>query len=191
MLFRSRGDREVEFKRGTGHARGDAEGRLIGARLGELDVWSLYMPSGSAGPDRQAWKFEYMAHMEDWLAARLASGRPSIVCGDINIAHTEMDIKNAKGNQKNSGFLPEERAWMSAWFAAGWQDLFRVANPDLVAYSWWSNRGQARANDVGWRIDYLVGTPGLRVVRAEIERFAGLSDHAPVAVVLELPKAGG
>lgn len=176
----------AEFLVGTGHGRGDAEGRVVGARLGDVDVWSLYMPSGSAGPERQAWKFEYMTHIERWLDERLATGRPTLVCGDINIAHTEMDIRNAKGNQKNSGFLPEERAWMSAWFARGWQDLFRVANPDRVAYSWWSNRGQARAKDVGWRIDYVVASPGVRVRSAEIERTAGLSDHAPVAVEIEV-----
>ena len=91
-----------------------------------------------------------------------------------------MDIKNAKANEKNSGFLPEERAWMTALLARGWQDAFRVANPDAVAYSWWSSRGQARAKDVGWRIDYLLATPDIRVGECVIERDASLSDHAPV-----------
>lgn len=169
------------FTVGSGHERGDAEGRVVGAHLDGLDVWSLYMPSGSSGPDRQAWKYAYMDHMWGWLAERLASGRPTLVCGDINIAHTAMDIKNAKPNEKNSGFLPEEREWMTRLFATGWQDAFRVANPSTVAYSWWSNRGQARANDVGWRIDYLFATPTIQVVESFIERDASLSDHAPVS----------
>lgn len=176
--------RAATFTVGTGHARGDAEGRVVGAHVGGVDVWSLYMPSGSSGPERQAWKFEYMDHMWAWLAARKASGRPTLVCGDINIAHTEMDIKNAKGNAKNSGFLPEERDWMTRLFATGWQDVFRVVNPATVAYSWWSNRGQARAKDVGWRIDYLFATPEVRVLESFIEREAGLSDHAPVSAVV-------
>lgn len=174
------------FTIGTGHARGDAEGRVAGAHLADLDVWSLYMPSGSSGPDRQAWKFEYMEHIAGWLAARLVSGRPTLVCGDINIAHTAMDIKNAKGNAKNSGFLPEERAWMTTLCAGGWQDAFRVANPETVAYSWWSNRGQARANDVGWRIDYVLASPNVVIRESMIERHASLSDHAPVSASVRL-----
>jgi exodeoxyribonuclease-3 len=174
------------FSVGTGDIRGDAEGRLVGASVGPLDVWSLYMPSGSSGPDRQTWKFAYMDHMWGWLAARRAAGRPTLVCGDINIAHTPMDIKNAKSNEKNSGFLPEERAWLTRLFAAGWQDAFRVANPTTVAYSWWSARGQARAKDVGWRIDYVFATDDVRVVEASIERGADLSDHAPVTAVVEV-----
>jgi exodeoxyribonuclease-3 len=176
----------ARFTVGTGHARGDAEGRAVGAHLDGLDVWSVYLPSGSSGPDRQAWKMEYLDHVNGWLAGLLASGRPTLVCGDINIAHTPMDIKNAKANEKNSGFLPEERAWISALVAAGWQDVFRVANPTTVAYSWWSLRGQARAKDVGWRIDYLFATPGVRIAEAFIDRDASLSDHAPVSARLQL-----
>ncbi|MDP2316025.1 MAG: exodeoxyribonuclease III [Pseudomonadota bacterium] len=174
------------FTVGSGHGRGDDEGRVVGAHLAGMDVWSVYLPSGSSGPERQAWKYEYMEHMWEWLAARLASGRPSLVCGDINIAHTAMDIKNAKPNEKNSGFLPEERAWMTRLFATGWQDAFRVANPTTVAYSWWSQRGNARANDVGWRIDYLFATPGVKVVESFIDRGASLSDHAPVSAVVSV-----
>jgi exodeoxyribonuclease-3 len=176
----------ARFTVGSGHARGDAEGRIVGAHLAGIDVWSVYLPSGSSGPERQAWKFEYMDHMWAWLADRLASGRPTIVCGDINIAHTPMDIKNARPNEKNSGFLPEERAWLTRLFATGWQDAFRVANPTSVAYSWWSSRGNAYANDVGWRIDSLFATPDVRVVASGIERDALLSDHAPVHAVVEV-----
>jgi exodeoxyribonuclease-3 len=181
----------VSFTRGCGHARGEEEGRVVGAHLRwtdgrALDCWSMYLPSGSSGPERQDWKFSYMEHAQAWFAARLASGVPTIVGGDLNIAHTPMDIRNARSNEKNSGFLPEERAWLGARLAEGWQDSFRVANPERVAYSWWSNRGNARANDVGWRIDYLLATPQVRVLASDIERGANLSDHAPVTVDVEV-----
>ncbi len=183
---------DVRFQTGCGHARGEEEGRLVGAEIslaggGTLDAWSLYLPSGSSGPERQEWKYAYMSHLRTWLAARLASGRPTVVGGDLNIAHTPMDIKNAKGNVKNSGFLPEERAWFGDRLSEGWQDAFRVANPETVAYSWWSNRGNARANDVGWRIDYLLASPQLRVRASSIDRGASLSDHAPVTAELTIP----
>lgn len=168
------------FTVGTGHTRGDAEGRVVGAHLADIDVWSVYLPSGSSGPERQAWKFEYLEHVAPWMDRLRASGRPQVVCGDLNIAHTPMDIKNAKQNEKNSGFLPEERAWLGGRLTAGWQDAFRVANPTRVAYSWWSNRGNARANDVGWRIDYILCAGPVRVVASDISREAGLADHAPV-----------
>lgn len=176
----------VAVRRGTGHPRGDDEGRATGMDLGGLEVWSVYLPSGSSGPERQAWKYAYMAHLEPWLAALLASGRPALVCGDVNIAHQPIDLKNWRGNQKNSGFLPEERAWFGARLAEGWRDAFRERHPELAAYSWWSNRGRARENDVGWRIDYVLATPSVRVVDAGIDRHAGLSDHAPVWVELEV-----
>lgn len=169
---------------GSGHARGDAEGRLVGVHLPELDVWSLYLPSGSSGPERQAWKEEMLAHMKPWFAARLASGRPTLVCGDLNIAHTRKDIKNATSNAKNSGFLPHERAWLDELVAMGWRDAFRELNPEVQAYSWWSRRGQAYAKDVGWRIDHIWASPGVKLRRAWIEREAQLSDHAPVCVEL-------
>lgn len=171
---------------GCGHARGQQEGRAVGIHLPELDVWSLYMPSGSAGPERQAWKYEYMEHIFPWMERIAASGRPALVCGDINIAHTAMDIRNARSNEKNSGFLPEERAWMSRLLAAGWRDIFREANPTLEAYSWWSNRGRARENDVGWRIDYLLATRGVSVRSVTVERDAELSDHAPVSAEVDV-----
>lgn len=174
------------FTVGLGHARGDAEGRVVGVHLDGIDVWSMYLPSGSAGPERQAWKEEFMAHVRPWLDARLASGRPTLVCGDLNIAHRPIDLKNWRSNQKNSGFLPVERAWMEDLLASGWRDVWRERNPGVAAYSWWSNRGQARAKDVGWRIDYLLATPGVRVLEASIERDADLSDHAPVSAVVEV-----
>jgi exodeoxyribonuclease-3 len=177
---------DTRFSVGNGHPRGDAEGRAVCAHLPGLDVWSFYMPSGSSGPERQAWKFEYMEHAFAWLDRLRASGRPTLVCGDVNIAHRPIDLKNWRANQKYSGFLPEERAWMDRLLASGWRDLFRERYPDKVAYSWWSNRGRARENDVGWRIDYLLATPGLSVADCAIEREAGLSDHAPVSAWIDL-----
>jgi exodeoxyribonuclease-3 len=171
---------------GCGHGRGDAEGRVTGVHLEGIDVWSMYLPSGSAGPERQAWKVEFMEHVLPWLRARLASGRPTLVCGDLNIAHRPIDLKNWRANQKYSGFLPEERAWLDGVFAEGWRDVWREVNPAAVEYSWWSNRGQAREKDVGWRIDYLLATPNVRIERAAIERDADLSDHAPVSAWVEV-----
>lgn len=164
--------------------RAAEEGRLCRLRLPMFDIYSAYFPSGSSGPERQAWKMEFLDAMRPLMDQLLSAGRPVILGGDVNIAHTPKDIKNAKANEKNSGFLPEERAWLDALFATGWRDLFREVNPEQVAYSWWSNRGRARENDVGWRIDYLWATPGLPVERVWIERDAGLSDHAPVHALL-------
>lgn len=177
---------QAQFTIGTGHPRGDAEGRAVCAHLENLDVWSLYVPSGSSGPERQAWKFEFMEHAWDFFARLRASGRPTLVCGDINIAHRPIDLKNHRSNQKNSGFLPEERAFLDRLFAAGWRDLFRELYPDKVAYSWWSNRGRAREKDVGWRIDYILATPGVTILEYTHERDADLSDHAPVSAWIEV-----
>lgn len=173
----------------------DNEGRYVEARFGKLSVVSLYVPSGSSGEERQAFKFKAM----DWLApifdAWLASGRDYVLCGDWNIVRGERDIRNWKSNQKNSGCLPAERAWLNGLIAddhgdgtpapaTGWLDTFRVVKPDAVAYTWWSNRGAARANDVGWRIDYQICTPSLRgALRAcAITPAPRFSDHAPYRV---------
>jgi exodeoxyribonuclease III len=170
----------ARFTTGCGHARGQEEGRLVGAHLDGLDVWSLYMPSGSSSPEAQAWKDQYMEHMLPWFRRVVQSGRPALVCGDINIAHTPMDIRNAKENAKKSGFMAHERAWLDALVEMGWRDLFREANPTSQAYSWWSQRGGSFERDVGWRIDHIWATPGVAVERVDIERDASLSDHAPV-----------
>lgn len=175
----------ARFSRGTGHPRGDEEGRVTVAHLDGLEVWSIYLPSGSSGPERQAWKYTFMDHIRPVLDRLLASGRAALVCGDLNIAHQPIDLKNWRANQKNSGFLPEERAWFGALLAAGWRDVFRELHPEVAAYTWWSNRGQARAKDVGWRIDHVLATPAVRVREVRIEREANLSDHAPVSVWVE------
>ncbi|MDD5056875.1 MAG: exodeoxyribonuclease III [Sideroxydans sp.] len=163
----------------------DAEGRYIEAQFGNLSVVSLYLPSGTSGEERQAVKFKFMEAFLPHLIALKNSGREVIVCGDWNIAHTEKDLKNWRGNKKNSGFLPEERAWLTRLFSeVGFIDVFRQLHPELEAYTWWSNRGQAWAKDVGWRLDYQVATPGMaaKAVTTGIYKEQRFSDHAPFMV---------
>jgi exodeoxyribonuclease-3 len=163
----------------------DDEGRYIEARFGNLSVVSLYVPSGSSGDERQRFKFLSMERLEAIFDSWLRSGRDYVLCGDWNIVHTRLDIRNWSSNQKNSGCLPEERAWLDRLYSqAGWIDSFRALRPDHVAYTWWSNRGAARANDVGWRIDYQIVSPGLRprLRDCAITREPKFSDHAPYRV---------
>jgi len=163
----------------------DSEGRYIQVDLGKLSVVSLYMPSGSSKEERQAFKFDVMDRFMPVLQKYRRQRREYIICGDWNIAHKKIDIKNWRGNQKNSGFLPEERAWMDDLFGpAGFVDAFRVVNEEEAQYTWWSNRGQAWANNVGWRIDYQVITPALRdtVSAVDIYKDQRFSDHAPLIV---------
>ena len=177
-------DRIIE---GLGIADIDAEGRYIEAVFGNLSVVSLYLPSGSSGEERQTAKFAFMQRFLPRLEALATSGREFILCGDWNIAHKEIDLKNWKGNLKNSGFLPEERAWMSDLFErVGLVDVYRQLYPEHAgeAYTWWSNRGQAWAKNVGWRIDYQIATPGIaaRARSASVYKAERFSDHAPLIV---------
>lgn len=170
---------------GLGWPAFDEEGRWLEARFGPLSVVSLYLPSGSSGAIRQDFKFQVLAWLRPHLQALLASGREVLVCGDWNIAHTAMDLRNAKANEKNSGFLPEERRWMEALLSEdGWVDTYRRLHPQGQDYTWWSQRGAARAKDVGWRIDYQLASAGLaaRARRAAIHRLPQFSDHAPYVV---------
>ncbi len=173
----------------------DDEGRYLETRFGKLSVVSLYVPSGTSGEERQQFKFAAMKKLRAIFDQWLASGRDYILCGDWNIVRSERDIKNWKSNQKNSGCLPEERAWLNALIAdahgdgtpapkKGWLDSFRVVEPDAEEYTWWSNRGGARANNVGWRIDYQIATPGIgkRARACAIAREPRFSDHAPYLV---------
>lgn len=163
----------------------DDEGRYIEARFGNLSVVSLYIPSGSSGELRQQFKFDAMKRLEEIFDGWLASGRDYVICGDWNIVHTRNDIKNWTSNQKNSGCLPEERAWLDMLFLQrGWIDSYRTLNPEGCDYTWWSNRGAARANNVGWRIDYQVCTPSLKpkLQTCSIHPSPRFSDHAPYTV---------
>ena len=179
-----------------GWAPFDDEGRYIEARFGNVSVVSFYIPSGSSGEERQSFKEQVMAWLQPIMDGWLASGREYVLCGDWNIVRAKPDIKNWAGNQKNSGCLPHERAWLNGLIADdchdglivppahGWKDAFRVVKPDAVAYSWWSQRGSARANDVGWRIDYQIATPGIAATACAADIFPEpkFSDHAPVLV---------
>ena len=170
---------------GLGLAEFDCEGRYVEVQFGALSIISLYLPSGSSGEERQAVKFKFMAAFMPHLRALFTSGREVLLCGDWNIAHTEHDLKNWRGNRKNSGFLPEERAWLTELFVeVGFVDVFRHLYPELQAYTWWSNRGQAWAKDVGWRIDYQVATVNLAASakRASIYKDQRFSDHAPLTI---------
>jgi len=170
---------------GMGNDEFDAEGRYIEAKFGNLSVISLYMPSGSSKEERQLAKYRCMDHMMAKLLEMKASGRDYIVCGDWNIAHKNEDIRNWKGNLKNSGFLPEERAWLDTLFdEVGFVDAFRELEQEEHQYTWWSNRGQARANNVGWRIDYHILSPSMKgkVKTTEIYRDESFSDHAPLII---------
>ncbi len=169
--------------RGLGLPEMDAEGRFIRADFDDLSVISLYLPSGTSGPERQEVKYRFMDYFLELLKALRKEPREFIICGDWNIAHKNIDIKNWRGNQKNSGFLPEERAWLDRVFdEAGFVDAFRVVNQEEDQYTWWSNRGQAWAKNVGWRIDYQIVTPGLRdkVLSASVYKEERFSDHAPL-----------
>ena len=170
---------------GMGVAEIDAEGRYLRADFGKLSVISVYLPSGSSGEHRQQAKFRFMAKFFPHLKKLKAAKRDIVLCGDWNIAHHEIDLKNWRGNRKNSGFLPEEREWLTRVFdELGWVDVFRRIDKRAEQYTWWSNRGQAWAKNVGWRIDYQIATPELaaRAKRTSIYKDGRFSDHAPLII---------
>lgn len=169
---------------GVGLPEIDAEGRYLRADFGPLSVISIYFPSGSSGEHRQAAKF-FLDRFFPMLRELANCGREIILCGDWNIAHKEIDLKNWRSNQKNSGFLPEERAWLSEVFQdLGFVDIFRRINQEPEQYTWWSNRGQAWVKNVGWRIDYQIATPGIaaRATAVSIYKTERFSDHSPLII---------
>ncbi|MGH8197059.1 MAG: exodeoxyribonuclease III [Steroidobacteraceae bacterium] len=179
-------DREIA---GFGVPEFDREGRYLEFQFGRLSVVSLYLPSGSAGPERQASKYRFLDAFLPYLKKIGRRDRDYVLCGDVNIAHREIDLKNWKSNQKNSGFLPEERAWLDRVFGElKWVDAFREVDQRPEQYTWWSNRGQARAKNVGWRIDYQIASNSLagRARSASIYRDTWFSDHAPLTMDYEL-----
>lgn len=174
---------------GTGMDAPDPQGRILRTRVGDLELINVYLPSGSRSEEAQRDKEAWMDRFGAWAAGIAAAGRPAILAGDLNVAHTELDIHDPRGNKRNSGFLPHERAWFSSLLASGWTDLLRAHVGEVQGpYSWWSNRGRARALDRGWRIDYVLGTASVaaRVAHASVRRAGGLeiSDHAPVTIEL-------
>jgi exodeoxyribonuclease-3 len=170
---------------GLGFEICDTQGRWIEAQFGDLTVVSLYLPSGSANEDAQARKDIFLGELMPMLKARQSAGEKLIICGDWNIAHKEIDLKNWKGNLKNSGFLPHERAWLTTLFDdSGFVDAFRLIDERADRFTWWSNRGQAYANNVGWRIDYHIISENLRdrVQAVDIYTDEKFSDHAPLII---------
>lgn len=170
---------------GTGIKWIDAEGRYLQVDYGDLSVVSLYLPSGSASEEAQAKKFRFMEAFMPYLQKLKKSGREFIIVGDWNIAHKEIDLKNWRGNKKNSGFLPEEREWLTKLFdEVGFVDTHRKLDPREEQYTWWSNRGAAYEKNVGWRIDYHICTPGIaaKAKKVAIYKDEKFSDHAPLTI---------
>jgi exodeoxyribonuclease-3 len=177
-------------QQGIGWNLMDDEGRWIRADFGNLSIISLYLQSGSSKDERQQIKYQAMDYLQPRLQEMASDGREYIICGDWNIAHKKIDIKNWRSNQKNSGFLPEERAWMDELFGpVGMVDAFRQVEQGEDHYTWWSNRGQAWANNTGWRIDYHVTTPAIaaRARAVEIYKEERFSDHAPLTIDYDYP----
>lgn len=174
---------------GVGHPELDAEGRYLQFDYKDFSIISLYLPSGSSGPDKQEKKFRFMDFYKPLLHKKANASREYIICGDWNIAHKEIDLKNWKGNLKHSGFLPEERTWLSEILAYGLVDTWRKLYPEIPGYTWWSNRGQAYAKDVGWRIDYQIATPktAANATHSRIFKDIKFSDHAPLIVEYTCP----
>ncbi|MFZ9679059.1 MAG: exodeoxyribonuclease III [Quisquiliibacterium sp.] len=170
---------------GFGNAEFDAEGRYVEVDFGDYTVVSMYLPSGSSSEERQEAKFRFLDSYLPHLRALIDSGREVVVCGDLNIAHKPIDLKNWKSNQKNSGFLPQERDWLTRVFdEIGFVDVFRTLDPNPERYTWWSNRGQAWAKNVGWRLDYQIATPGIAARARQTAIFTDqrFSDHAPLTI---------
>ena len=169
-------------------SRYDSEGRVIRADFGDWTLLNCYFPSGTSGDERQALKMDFLSDMYTWIE-ELKKTRPKIILvGDYNIAHTELDIHSPKTNNKTSGFLPEERAWMTKWFESGFTDAFRFKNPTLQEYSWWSTRFNSRASNKGWRIDYQSVTNNLadKIISCRQLNEAVHSDHCPVLLEIDL-----
>lgn len=166
----------------------DREGRYLQFDYPNLTVISLYLPSGTTGDVRQQVKYDFLDFFSEHLQKLKQNNAELIICGDYNIAHQKRDLKNWRSNQKNSGFLPEERAWLDKVFGPlGFIDAFRVLNNEEEQYTWWSNRGQAYAKNVGWRLDYQVITEGLKdkIKKVDIYKEERFSDHAPLVIEYE------
>ena len=171
----------------TGNSHIDDEGRYAELIFEDFSIISLYLPSGSSGEERQNFKYKVLEDIVDILKKKISQTKYVAVCGDFNIAHHEIDLKNFKGNKKNSGFLPEERDWLTTLFSElKWVDIYRRLYPNTTedAYTWWSNRGQAWMKNVGWRIDYQIGNEALanKALSTSIYKEDRFSDHAPLIV---------
>ncbi|MEM9819642.1 MAG: exodeoxyribonuclease III [Bacteroidota bacterium] len=173
---------------GCGIEKYDQEGRILRTDFGKWTLLNCYFPSGTSGDLRQDFKYEFLADFHNWIE-ELKKERPRlIIVGDYNIAHTENDIHNPKSNKNSSGFLPDERDWMSKWFESGFTDAFRHVHPEKTEYSWWSYRANARANNKGWRIDYQSVSNNMKkkIIEAHQLTTAKHSDHCPVFLEIDL-----
>lgn len=173
---------------GNGMKAGDDEGRVIQLDFKDIRLINAYFPSGTSGDDRQGFKYEWLKELDKWLQKLKKKNPQLILCGDYNIAHEAIDIHDPKGNKNTSGFLPEERAWMTKFFESGWIDTFRAFHAEPHRYSWWSQRfPSVRLNNKGWRIDYINTTEALRsqLIDAEIYPDVKHSDHCPVYLELK------
>ncbi len=177
----------ADVRVGMNHPEMDDEGRVISAVVAGVRFASVYLPSGSSSQGRQDFKDRVLADYHAWAAATLAEGLPLVIGGDYNVAHREVDLKNWRSNQGNSGFLPHEREWMTAHLASGLTDTHRAHLGERAEYTWWSNRANAFHNDVGWRIDYLLAA-GVTVRDLRVDRTVRLSDHAPLTGTVEWPR---
>jgi len=173
---------------GCGLERYDCEGRVIRTDFGSLTILNCYFPSGTTGTIRQDVKFDFLRDFMIYIEELKKTRKKIIVVGDYNIAHTEIDIHNPKTNKNSSGFLPEERAWMTTWLSSGFTDAYRSLNPEKIEYSWWSYRAGARGNNKGWRIDYQSVTDNLAKKLKECYHMkdAVHSDHCPVYLEINL-----
>jgi exodeoxyribonuclease-3 len=185
ILSRIKADKIVE---GMGVEEYDREGRIIRMDIGDVSILNCYFPSGTSGELRQAVKYRFLDDFYSWISELQKERKNLIICGDYNIANTPMDIHDPVRNKKSSGFLPEERAWLSKFYENGYTDSFRFLNPDKIEYSWWSYRAQARANNKGWRIDYISVTDNLRSALNKSYHMADAvhSDHCPVFLELNI-----
>lgn len=172
----------------SGLPRYDSEGRILRADFGDWTLLNCYFPSGTSGEERQGFKMEFLDDFYRWVE-ELKKERPKlIIVGDYNIAHNEIDIHDPKGNKNSTGFLPEERAWMTKWFDSGFTDGFRYMHPDMVEYSWWTFRAGARGNNKGWRIDYQSVTDNLKERIVDVRQLTDVvhSDHCPVLMKINV-----
>ena len=177
------------FKTGNGFSESDFEGRIIELQFGDVKLINAYFPSGTSGAERQAYKYQWLDELYSWLDKEKKKNPKLILCGDYNIAHQDIDIHDPKGNKNSSGFLPEEKAWMTKFLDSGWVDTFRMFHPEPHQYSWWSQRfPSVRLNNKGWRIDYICVTEPLRKQLVDATIFPDIkhSDHCPVYLQLNL-----
>lgn len=174
---------------GSGRSEFDAEGRVLVTEVAGVSVVNVYVPSGTMGAARQAVKMSFLEHFLQFVSRLVATGRPLLICGDVNIAHRNIDLRNWRRNQRTSGFLPEERQWLTRLLEVGLVDVVRhLAGDEAEVYTWWTLRAGARERNVGWRLDYQLATPDVAATAAafDIRRFPVLSDHAPVTVDYDL-----